>query len=64
MNVLSRLLQRANELISCREAIQVGMPGFYEEHSKVFNLRGQTRTDLMRREIEIESYLLGYINTQ
>ena len=62
MNVLSRLLDRSEDLVAHRVEIQAGIPQFYEEHSKVFNLRGQTRGDLMTREIEFERYLRRFID--
>ncbi|MER7766010.1 DUF262 domain-containing protein [Kitasatospora sp. NPDC096140] len=62
MNVLSRLLDRGGDLVRRREEIQRGLPDFYQEHSRVFNLRGQTRTDLMTREIEFEKYLRSFID--
>jgi hypothetical protein len=62
MNVLSRLLNRSAELMAKKESIQNGVPTFYQEHARVFNLRGQTRTDLMTREIEFEKYLRGFID--
>ncbi|WP_121828089.1 DUF262 domain-containing protein [Streptomyces sp. S1] len=62
MNVLSRLLDRKDELLSHKEEIQENLRSFYQEHSKAFNLRGQTRTDLMTREIEFEKYLRRFID--
>lgn len=62
MNVLSRLLYQSSALIEKREEIQAGLPAFYSEYSKVFNLRGQTRSDVMIREIEFENYIRGFIN--
>ncbi|MFB7877234.1 DUF262 domain-containing protein [Nocardia sp. NPDC056064] len=62
MNVLSRLLGRSEELISNRDEIQGNLVTFYQEHSKVFNLRGQTRSDVMTREIELEKYIRGFID--
>lgn len=64
MNVLSRLLPRSKELLASRTEIQESLPHFYETHAKVFNLRGQTRTDLMTREIEFERYLLRFVDPQ
>ncbi|ROQ98212.1 uncharacterized protein DUF262 [Streptomyces sp. 2132.2] len=63
MNVLSRLLARREELMGHKQAIRDGLQDFYQEHSKVFNLRGQTRTDLMTREIQFENYLRGFIDS-
>jgi Protein of unknown function DUF262 len=62
MNVLSRLLDRSSELIEKRNEIQNGLPEFYLEYSKVFNLRGQTRSDVMIREIEFDKYVRAFIN--
>jgi hypothetical protein len=61
MNVLSRLLDHSTVLISKKIEIQAGLPEFYNEHSKVFNLRGQTRTDVMVREIEFDRYIRGFL---
>lgn len=63
MNVLSRLLPHAAELVERKEAIAGGLMAFYEENSKVFNLRGQTRNDLMTREVLLETYLASFITT-
>ncbi|WP_405459544.1 DUF262 domain-containing protein [Streptomyces sp. NBC_00101] len=63
MNVLSRMLDRRDELLSQKQEIQGGLQDFYHEHSKVFNLRGQTRTDLMTREVEFENYLRKFIDS-
>ncbi|MFB7047842.1 DUF262 domain-containing protein [Streptomyces microflavus] len=62
MNVLSRLLSRSDELALQAVAIRDGLEDFYVDHSKVFNLRGQTRTDLMTREVEFERYLRSFID--
>ena len=62
MNVLSRLLDRSSELREKKDEIQSGLPDFYSEHSKVFNLRGQTRSDVMIREIEFDKYVRAFIN--
>ena len=62
MNVLSRLLDRSSELVGRRSDIQAGLPGFYYEHSKVFNLRGQTRSDVMTRELEFDKYIQSFID--
>ncbi|MEV4864057.1 DUF262 domain-containing protein [Streptomyces ossamyceticus] len=62
MNVLSRLLGRRDELLRQKDQIRDNLRSFYQEHSKVFNLRGQTRTDLMTREIEFEKYLRKFID--
>lgn len=59
MNVLSRLHDRADDLKRRRGHIQANLLGFYDEHARVFNLRGQTRTDLMTREAEFENFLVG-----
>ena len=64
MNVLSRLLPRSEELLANRIKVQESLSNFYEEHAKVFNLRGQTRTDLMTREIEFERYLGQFVTSQ
>ncbi|MGQ4452508.1 DUF262 domain-containing protein [Streptomyces griseus] len=63
MNVLSRLLDRRGELLDHKVAIRENLRSFYQEHSKVFNLRGQTRTDLMTREIEFEKYLRRFVDS-
>jgi hypothetical protein len=63
MNVLSRLLDRSAELVERRIEIQAGLPDFYQEHSKVFNLRGQNRSDVMTREVEFENYIRGFIDS-
>ncbi len=63
MNVLSRLLDRRGELLDHKVEIRGNLRSFYQEHSKVFNLRGQTRTDLMTREIEFEKYLLRFVDS-
>ncbi|MCD9594170.1 DUF262 domain-containing protein [Streptomyces sp. 8ZJF_21] len=64
MNVLSRLLERNEELRLKRDQIRDGLPHFYQEHSRVFNLRGQKRPDLMTREIELEKYLRSFIDAE
>ncbi|WP_273654475.1 DUF262 domain-containing protein [Cellulomonas fimi] len=61
MNVLSRLLDSGAELRRHNSEILEGMAGFYEENARIFNLRGQTRADLMTREILLEDYLRGFI---
>ncbi|WIY02811.1 DUF262 domain-containing protein [Amycolatopsis mongoliensis] len=61
MNVLSRLLGDADVLVGKRDAIVEGLAGFYSMNSSVFNLRGQTRADVMRREILFEEYLRSFM---
>ena len=61
MNVLSRLLDHGEELIAASHDIRGGLPAFYQEHAKTFNLRGQKRADVMTREIEFERYLQSFI---
>ncbi len=61
MNVLSRLLTHRAELLAKKAAILDGLESFYVSNAKVFNLRGQTRSDLMQREILLEDYLRGFI---
>lgn len=63
MNVLSRLHPFADDLLSQRDEIRAGLRDFYSANSSVFNLRGQTRTDLMTREVSFESYLSNFIAT-
>ncbi|WP_144877526.1 DUF262 domain-containing protein [Microbacterium sp. 1.5R] len=60
-NVLSRLLPQADALRSNSEAIIEGLDGFYEENARKFNLRGQTRSDLMDREILFEQFLTRFV---
>jgi hypothetical protein len=62
MNVLSRLLDRSDELIEKKEQIQAGLPAFYLEYSNVFNLRGQKRADVMTREVVFDQYMRAFIN--
>jgi hypothetical protein len=57
MNVLSRLLDHEAELISQREAVRSGLPEFYAKNSQVFNLRGQTRRNIIDRELLVEEYI-------
>ncbi|MFI6250239.1 DUF262 domain-containing protein [Streptomyces sp. NPDC051016] len=64
MNVLSRLLERKEELRIKRVEIRDELPRFYQDHSSVFNLRGQKRPDLMTREIELEKYLRTFIDAK
>lgn len=61
MNVLSRLADQRGALIAARGAILEGLDEFYGTNSRVFNLRGQTRADLMSREILLEKYLRSHI---
>jgi hypothetical protein len=63
MNVLSRLLDRSDDLIAKKRKIRAGLPGFYQEHSKVFNLRGQKRSDVITREVEFENYIRSFIDS-
>ena len=64
MNALSRLLDRSIELVEKKMEIQAGLSAFYHEHSKVFNLRGQTRSDVMTREIEFDKYIRSFISSE
>lgn len=64
MNVLSRLLPDQERLIARREDVVSGLSEFYSENSQVFNLRGQTRSDFMRREILLESYLRSFLESE
>jgi len=61
MNVLSRLLDHRDELAARHEEILGGLPDFYGDNSSIFNLRGQTRSDLMGREILLEEYLRSFL---
>ncbi len=63
MNVLSRQLRHRARLTEQRDRIVEGLPAFYAENSRVFNLRGQTRADVMAREILFEEYLLEFLRT-
>lgn len=60
-NALSRLLPVADELRARKEAIVSGLGEFYSENSRVFNLRGQTRNDVISREVLLENYLKSFI---
>jgi hypothetical protein len=60
MNVLCRNLPLGPQLIAKRDEIMEGLPDFYIRNSEVFNLRGQTRAYLIRREVEFEDYLLSF----
>jgi hypothetical protein len=61
-NVLSRLLPHGDKLRASREAIIDQLDEFYEQNARKFNLRGQTRTDLMDREILFEGFLRSFID--
>lgn len=62
MNVLSRLLPERQELVANAGAIRDGLLAFYDRNNTVFNLRGQTRGDLMTREILLEDYLRSFVS--
>jgi hypothetical protein len=63
MNVLSRLLPYAPELIARKDEIAGGLMAFYEQNNTFFNLRGQTRNDLMTREELLETYFKTFIKS-
>ncbi|WP_203225574.1 DUF262 domain-containing protein [Kocuria sp. SM24M-10] len=60
-NVLSRLIDEGPSLLAKREEIIQGLDEFYANNSAKFNLRGQTRADLMDREILFESYFRSFL---
>lgn len=60
-NVISRLIPEAPALKAKRESIRAGLEKFYANNSEKFNLRGQTRSDLMDREILLEAYLRSFL---
>lgn len=60
-NVLSRLISEKDRLVARKEDIVAGMDDFYATNSVRFNLRGQSRSDLMDREILFEEYLRSFI---
>ncbi|MGC5171210.1 DUF262 domain-containing protein [Microbacterium sp. DT81.1] len=61
-NVLSRLLPSSDKLRANRQSILDHLDEFYEQNARKFNLRGQTRTDLMDREILFEGFLRSFID--
>lgn len=61
MNVLSRLRAESSSLVQRREEILTGLEAFYAKNASKFNLRGQTRSDLMDREILFEEYLRSFL---
>jgi hypothetical protein len=61
MNVLSRLTADAEILVGQGEAIVTGLEDFYAANAVRFNLRGQTRADLMQREILFEEYFRNFL---
>ena len=61
MNVLSRLLPFKDQLMASRQAVVDGLMPFYDDNNRVFNLRGQTRSDVMMREVLLEAYLRSFI---
>ena len=60
-SVLSRMLDDRQALEARRVDILDGLDEFYEVNSKVFNLRGQTRGDVMSREMKFETYIRGFL---
>lgn len=60
-NVLSRLIPQNDRLIARKDEIVAGMDDFYATNAVRFNLRGQSRSDLMDREILFEEYLRSFI---
>lgn len=62
LNALSRLLPQRDKLIAQRESINAGLTEFYASNSQVFNLRGQTRNDVINREVLLEGYLAGFLD--
>ena len=62
MNVLSRLLPFKQALLANRASIMDGLMPFYDANNQVFNLRGQTRADVMNREELLEQYLRTFLS--
>jgi hypothetical protein len=62
MNALSRLLERADQLKARKDDLVAGLDHFYAENSRVFNLRGQTRNDVINREVLLEDYLASFLD--
>lgn len=60
-NVISRLIPDRDVLVEKRALITEGLDDFYKSNAAKFNLRGQTRQDLMDREILLEDYLRSFI---
>lgn len=61
MNVLSRMRPFGDDLLARADDVQAGLRQFYAENSAVFNLRGQTRRDVIRREMLMEEYLRSFV---
>lgn len=62
MNVLSRLLDFRAKLLKRKAELIAGLPGFYSENIKAFNLRGQTRRNIIDRELLVEEYISQFIS--
>lgn len=62
-SVVSRMLPYSDQLLDRRAEIVGGLENFYRENSAKFNLRGQTRPDLMDREILFETYLRSFLRS-
>lgn len=60
-NVLARLIENKDDLLRHKDEIVDGLDDFYNKNSKKFNLRGQTRADVMDREILLEDFLRGFL---
>ncbi len=60
MNVTARYIDKRDELLVQKQLIRQGLPEFYEHNAEVFNLRGQTRQEIARREILFENYIQSF----
>jgi hypothetical protein len=57
MSVFSRRLDQEASLIACGERIQQGVPTFFEKYRQIFNLRGQSRRELLLRDFEFDQFV-------
>ncbi len=63
-NVVSRMLEERDALVRRRHEIVGGLRDFYFLNAEKFNLRSQSRSHLMDREILLESYLRAFTDRQ
>ncbi|MGE0728458.1 MAG: DUF262 domain-containing protein [Acidimicrobiia bacterium] len=62
MSVFSNRLHQASLLRARSVDIQAGMPEFYNEFRPIFNLRGQSRRELLLRDFEFDKYIDSFVS--
>ena len=62
MQVLSKLLNKSDQLIKQKEKILEGLADFHRGENEVFKGRDTNKTKVMERIQVLENYFNGFIN--